>query len=137
MPDVDWRTFEWKRAFSVGNAEIDGEHRSIYELAEKLQLAMLEGRGRAALDELIPALCRFIEVHLSHEEELMVSAGFPGIAGHRRAHAQLRTAVAGFQGRYQAGEETLTIELMTFLARWLTEHTSGEDLALAQYLSSH
>ena len=125
--------FQWSPAYSVGVDEIDAEHRSLFRLAGRLQKAMLAGAGKGLVEELLAGLIAYTCQHFAHEEDLMRTLGYPGLAAHCRQHEALRARVAVLRQRSAAGEITMTIEILHFLSDWLRVHIADSDRLIGQY----
>ena len=134
MPDEPGRMFRWTSDYAVGVPEIDRDHRTLFALADCLHQAMLEGRGKHALESLLADLAAYTDEHFRREEEVMAARAYPDAAEHRRQHQGLQRAVHMFQARFGRGEATMTIELMQFLWRWLQQHTTTSDRRIGEHL---
>ena len=136
MPDNAVRMFEWTEALRVDCAEIDAEHRSLFEMAEGLHQAMLDGRGRGVLSDLLERLSDYCNEHFAHEERLMLQYNFPGTAGHRELHRGFRERIDGLKDRHRKGETTMTLEMLQMLSSWLTHHVAHRDRELGVHVSA-
>ena len=135
MPDsMELRTFRWTEAYAVGDAEVDAEHRGLFAVGERFERAMLEGKGKDILRELLVQLVRYASEHFAHEEQLMARIKFPGLPEHRKEHEGLRRRVEVMMDRAEAGEITMTIETMQFVMGWIERHVLGSDLAIGKFL---
>jgi len=128
--------FQWTRDNAVGIEDIDREHQRLFSLAERMHQAMLAGRGREFLPSLLAGLISYTADHLSREERLMERIGYPGLAEHRRQHAELRANVRALQARSASGETTMTIEATQLLMEWLKRHATASDRRIGEYLTT-
>ena len=48
--------FQWKESYSVGNTEIDAQHKRLFQLAEDLHTAMTAGKGKQVLTQTLAML---------------------------------------------------------------------------------
>jgi len=126
--------FVWSAELDLPLTALNEDHRRIFSLAGQLHEAMLAARGRQEISRLVGALADHTQSHLGREEELMVAHGYPQLEEHRAEHQVLARQVSEFGRRLQAGETTMTIELMHFLAGWLESHIRGSDRRLAEWL---
>lgn len=95
--------FEWTTDYEVGVRQIDGEHQRLFALAETMHRAMLEGNGKAILQDRLAALLGYTCYHFEHEEQLMQQIGYPSYRQHRQEHEDLRSAVRAWRtGRRRA-----------------------------------
>ena len=50
--------FPWRAAYSVGNPQIDEQHKGLIRMINNLQDAMMEGKGKTALSAILNDLIR-------------------------------------------------------------------------------
>jgi hemerythrin len=126
--------FEWKKEYSVNIPSIDSQHQQLFAIADELHVAMVNGQTRSILMKIFNRLANYTLTHFAHEERLMEKNAYPDLAAHRLAHAVLKKQVAGFQEEFQAGKATISVELMTFLKKWLENHIQVTDMKYSPYL---
>ena len=118
---------------SVGVAQFDDEHRKLIGLINKLFEAVQAGGGRQVLGSILDDLIEYTKTHFSHEEYQLRTLGFPGYVDHKKEHDALAKQVFEIQRKYHEGAtSTLSVELLSFLKRWLTQHIQGID---SQYVN--
>jgi hemerythrin-like metal-binding protein len=125
--------FQWNADYAVGVRLIDQEHKRLFTLAESLHQAMLEGQGKAILQDLLANLIAYVSYHFAHEEQLMERIGYPDRPQHGEQHEHLRSKVLALRDRAASGELTMTIEAMQFMVDWL-RHITIADRAIAGYM---
>jgi diguanylate cyclase (GGDEF)-like protein/hemerythrin-like metal-binding protein len=107
----------WQEAYECGDATIDGEHRELFVLANRLIDAAFRGevaptKFRVALEELIAHVQR----HFADEEAILARLHYADLEPHKRSHAGLLRRAAFLRERAQAGEATLGA-VVEFLAQ--------------------
>ena len=77
---------EWGERYSVGHAEIDAQHKKIFNLG----ISVYENwRNREGTDELRPTvekLAALLKAHFSYEESLLAKIGYEGLNEHVAEH---------------------------------------------------
>jgi hemerythrin-like metal-binding protein len=126
--------FEWKNDYSVNIASIDAQHKKLFAIAEELHEAMRTGQSKSVLTKILDRLVQYTVTHFAQEEGLMKLHGYPDFAAHKAAHEALKKQVVDFQSTFQAGEASISIELMTFLKDWLEKHIQGTDKRYSPFL---
>src|SRR5579864_6490115 len=114
--------FTWKDAYSVGHPAIDGQHKRLFQFADKLHSAMESGKGRDVLNQTLEDLVLYTKQHFAAEEKLMQQHQYPEYPQHKAEHDALTQKVGKFQQDFAAGKVVLTIELLQFLKDWLSHH---------------
>lgn len=120
----------WLEHYEVGVAVIDGQHREMLELVNRLLEGLGDGRERAELVETLRALVRATEHNIATEERLMQEHGLAP-AHHADAHTRLLEAIRRFDLRLDpdglAGSAS-------WLREWLLGHIEEDDRPLAEML---
>lgn len=127
---------EWEDRFSVGIAEMDEQHKRLVGLLNTFNQALSEGRGKAALYDVLMSLIEYTKQHFRDEEALMEAKGYPGLEEHRQEHKELTGQVVDFAREFNAGNKTITIGLMHFLRDWLVNHIMGEDKKYGDFITA-
>ena len=120
----------WKPAWSVGNAELDRQHRHIIALVNAVETAASDDGGLDTIDAVLSHLVRFLENHFSSEERLMEAIAYPSLEEHRQQH---RACVA-LLSRLTAEREIDIERVIVWLSDWLENHVLGSDQGYAAFL---
>ena len=123
----------WDKVFETGQPLVDAEHRLLILLFKKLDVAIKTNRSDAMLASIIVEVRKFVEFHFASEENLMGETKYPGFAAHRNAHTKLSTELGVLISRLALHREYPN-DFLSFVSRWLVEHISTHDQALAAYV---
>lgn len=118
----------WKAAYACGNAEIDGEHQDLFQLANRLlEIATLKNTGSEVFNAAFDMLLGHIAAHFRHEEMLLKEQGYAQLAEHAELHRLLIEQATAL--RRQVSENGVTVEeLVDFLAvDVIAKHMLQED----------
>ncbi len=125
---------ELDKGLRLGIPALDEEHCAIVGLIDRLAREVTEAGPDVPGTKFVPALRELYAItqaHFSHEEKLMESMEFPGLAGHRREHAMLLAEQADFIRDIETGQERLDAESLAALRIWFLGHTIGSDRVYA------
>jgi hemerythrin-like metal-binding protein len=125
----------WSDSYLTGNPLVDQQHRGLFVLISSVRRAVRERRARPLVLPALQQLRRYVDEHFEAEERLMRASGYPGLAVHRAAHAEMRARTAELSRGFLEGELVLPLTLSQFLGDWIVEHIRKEDLALARWLA--
>ena len=125
----------WSDILSVGNDEIDDDHRKLVNLFNMLNHSVTEGDDPEYLEAVLEELISCTIWHFSHEERLMVKYGYEGLAEHKGEHRELITSARELQQKILQADKLVVDEDIEFLERWLTEHILTTDMRLGAYLA--
>jgi hemerythrin len=125
----------WGPALSVGVKEIDDQHKKLVDMVNQLNDAMSQGQGRQALGKVLNDLISYTQFHFRAEEKLMETNGYAATAAHKGEHHKLVQDVSQFKSKFDSGNASISIELMTFLRNWLSNHILNSDKKVGQSLN--
>ncbi|MCX8087578.1 MAG: ATP-binding protein [Rhodocyclaceae bacterium] len=127
--------FVWNDRFVTGFADVDGQHRRLFEITNRVGTLLAEGAGSDArtIETVFQELADYANTHFRDEERLMAEMGVS--EAHRQHHLQSHRefieqvkAMWSQRATMRAPAETLH----GFLTAWLTFHILGEDQAMAR-----
>lgn len=126
----------WGPSLAVGVKEIDDQHQVLVKLANELNDAMRDGKGKEALGKILTELVSYTRKHFATEERLMDQYKYAQSAVHKQQHKELVQTVSGLVAKFEKGDAALTTEVMNFLREWLMKHILNTDKALAKELTA-
>lgn len=124
-PDTGKDISEWDDSYSLGIAEIDAQHRKLFELTALLYNSILDGVDRNSLSELLAELRAYAEHHFSAEETLF--ANHPEASFHQQIHKAFILKINQFEEGFQSWQENLAEDIHQFLRQWLITHIMETD----------
>lgn len=124
---------KWSDDLSVQVDEIDGQHKKLIDLINKLHDAMLTKQGKQIVSQIIDELAAYTVYHFQTEEKYMLQFKYPALTRHKKEHDNFVNTVDTFHKDYEAGKLGLSIEIMTFLRDWVSNHIKGTD---QQYITT-
>jgi hemerythrin-like metal-binding protein len=123
---------EWSEHYEVGVAVIDGQHREMLEIVNRLLEGLRDGRDAGELVETLRELVRCTEHNIATEERLMQEHGLAP-AHHAEEHRRLLEAIRHFDLRLDPGG---LADSASWLREWLLGHIDEEDRPFAELLRS-
>ncbi|GHV90520.1 hypothetical protein AGMMS50268_10230 [Spirochaetia bacterium] len=126
----------WSPALSMGNAEIDSQHKQIFRLASNLVKANKHGEDPAFLKDTLDFLVNYTVKHFNDEEALASRCNFPGYRDHKKLHDDFRITVAQLSAEYDArgSSKELWDRVTATVAQWVVQHIKQQDMKLAGFL---
>lgn len=130
--------FEWDDSkYGVGVEEFDGHHERLVGLINELHDAMKSGEGNDHLVSILDELKEYTEYHFSAEEELMAAEGYDGLEEQEIQHEKFVDRIEEFRSDLEDGKITLTMDVMTFLKEWLSNHIRKTDAEYTDFFHDH
>ncbi len=124
----------WDEELELHLPAMDAQHRHLVELLNELYDEWATGTRREHLQPLVERLTECMRDHLSQEEELMRTYGYPGLEAHQQQHAFLNEELARWMQDFHAGRSLLSGQSVRLLKDWLGEHINVADREMADYL---
>ncbi len=118
---------EWTSKISTGVRIFDEEHKVLIKLINDLNEAMLEGKSKNIMKNILKELKDYTVTHFDHEEKYFEKYDYPSIEEHKKIHRGFVKKVEETYKAFEKGEVTLSKDLMEFLKEWLVEHIMGAD----------
>lgn len=128
-----WDTVAWQDSFGVGIAQIDTEHRRLFELFNEFVTAVNDSRADSDIESVLVELLEYTDYHFDREERLMREHGYPDYATHKTMHDTFVRQVHDVNNALDAGGEQGAF-VLSFLGKWLSGHILGVDKKLGAYL---
>ncbi|MDR3750920.1 MAG: bacteriohemerythrin [Terracidiphilus sp.] len=117
----------WSKKYSVGVKAMDDQHIALVRILNEMHSEFEKGQAQSATGKLLRKLTEYAHTHFSSEEEMLASAGFPGLEQQREQHRELLRQLDEYGTRYQQGDQTVYLPLLFFVRDWLTTHMLKED----------
>ncbi|MEA2062286.1 MAG: bacteriohemerythrin [Gemmatimonadota bacterium] len=127
----------WDDSLSVNVAEIDSQHQQLVKIINELHDAMLEGKDKETLSNVLLELSNYVETHFATEEEYFEKYGYEGTSSHIFEHNNFIDKVLEFKRDFDEGKTTLSDDVMHFLKKWLVNHIEGSDKRYTQCFNDH
>lgn len=121
--------------YETGIASVDAQHAQLFRIAGDVEsaLAMAPDAGREAIGRAVRDLIDYTRIHFTHEEALMDAAAYPELAAHQKMHRDLLVQVQEMEMRIDIEDESTSLDLSRFLARWLSQHIQSADRDFAAF----
>ena len=123
---------KWSEHYEVGVAVIDGQHREMFDITNRLLVGLRDGRDAGELVETLRELVRCTEHNVATEERLMQEHGL-ALGHHHDEHQRLLEAIRRFDLPLDAGGLRSSAR---FLREWLLGHIDENDRPFAEQLRS-
>ncbi len=127
----------WTPSLTIGVAEIDAQHRALFEQAANFEAAV-KAREPCRLEELFGYLQVHARVHFEAEERLMLEVSYPRLNEHVREHSEFKRRLQSLVPHWEVEGDSsaLLLALLGFLHFWLTDHVKNSDQRIEGYLRS-
>ena len=119
--------FTWYDKYSVNNEELDGHHKILFAILNKLYENCLANVNANRLDGIIEELISYSSYHFIAEEEHMRTCGCTDIDRHMLEHKAFTDRTLQLKQDVDKDDFEASKELIVFLGNWLLHHVMEED----------
>ena len=131
---------QWSPSIAVGHAEIDGQHRELFERAGRFfaTMGLPDSKRNGRFSTAFLYLDSYVRFHFTQEERLMARLGYPELARHREEHRTYISRLDAVKSQFESeGESAAVAAAMEGLLRlWLLEHIGRADRLVGEFAAS-
>lgn len=132
--------FKWKEIYSCNIAEIDSQHKRLFELGEKVYDIVSIKDGFDHYDEIMSALFqlqKYAIFHFDFEEKLMKNNGYDDYDNHVKKHREFFDKILELSKRdIDENQHKVSMDILVFVADWIENHILKTDTKYKGYLNS-
>lgn len=125
----------WNDNLSVKIDEIDNQHKKLIDLINQLHEAMKQGKAKDATGKIISGLVDYTMTHFDTEEKYFIKYSYPETESHKQEHLNFVRKVSDFKKDFESGKAMLSLQLTSFLKKWLVNHIKGTDQKYSNFLN--
>ena len=132
------KNFGWKEIYSVGNVEIDKEHKKLFDIAQDAFTQVEETQRNAKIKEVLTELYTYMKTHFKHEEKFMKELNYPLLEEHKILHHNIIEKINTFIKQLPNMEESIfEKELAQIIDIALVHHIIQEDRKIIAWSKSN
>ena len=111
----------WTQEFSVGDDELDRDHKKLLQIFNKLTENGLSQKGED-FAAILSELTDYSLLHFKREEKYMQDLSYPKFEEHKVYHKDFIYKVAMFNVNYLGENSTDAQDVIKFLRKWWINH---------------
>lgn len=117
----------WQDSYSVGDPQLDADHKKLIELINEISLAA--DQGKSAYDVIVQ-LEDYAAYHFRREEERMKENSYDEFVEHTKGHKSFIDWLERVKRTYEHtdAEHTIAADISKYLQKWLTYHILESDM---------
>ena len=125
----------WNHACTVGVRAMDDQHGILMDTMNELRLAVMRGRSRSELCEVLDRLIEFTRMHFHSEEQLLERNGFPALEMHCAAHRTILEQMRQAAQHLHLGDGTPMRPLLNSMREGFVMHIDRMDREYGAWLN--
>ncbi len=128
----------WTPELSVGETNIDHQHKELFERVNRLVEACSAGKCIHEIEPLMHFLESYVDIHFNDEEQLMLRRNYPDRVRHAKEHARFRLNFTDLKKDLIARgpQPQLVTTINETIIDWLFDHVCIADRALGKFLET-
>ncbi len=128
---------QWSSALSVGNDEIDDQHKELFKGINSFLGACRQEEGKSKIIEILDFLSDYVEKHFGTEEKYMSQYNYLGYEKHKEQHEIFKTNFTDLVDRInrEGVHSDIVITANRVVVDWLINHIKKVDTKLAKFLN--
>ncbi len=123
----------WTDDLSIGNTNIDNEHKQLIEICNELVNLSELNRNRVEFAKILSKLIDYSLKHFRKEETYMYAFGYPKSTEHIQYHKDFKYKVTTYYDELFRSDPPELIEITTFIKEWWVNHISHVDADSENY----
>ena len=131
---------KWKEEYSCNIKEIDKQHKKLFEIGGRIYYTASIDDGYDHYDEIMDILnelTQYTVYHFKYEEDLFLRYTYPDYETHKIEHDFFVKKVGKLLSRdLDKGQYGVIIEIVNFVADWVSGHILKSDHAYKSYLNA-
>jgi hemerythrin len=127
-PEPVVNAVRWQDSYAIGVAEIDRQHRRLFDLTNEVIAAAARGQREVTV-QVFQVLVDYIREHFAMEERLMAEIQYAGADNHRSEHFQFTKAIFSAHNDFLEGRAVPAARLVPLMNEWLLKHILDADRA--------
>lgn len=130
--------FGWKEIYSVGDEDIDREHKKLFDIAqEAMDETAIKNERDTKIKAVLINLYDYMKTHFKHEEELMKEADYPQLQEHADIHNKIIESINTFVKQLPTMRiEIFEKELIRIIDIVLIQHIIQEDRKIINWVKA-
>jgi hemerythrin-like metal-binding protein len=129
------KLLKWKDAYSMGEAEIDKQHKGLFNLSNDIYYLVQAGVDNSEqFRELFMSLTDYTIDHFIYEEMYIQEEGFPGLEEHIQQHLEFSNKLKDIC--IGINKETHIKDIGEFITTWLVNHVIEEDMKYKKFVAN-
>jgi len=128
--------FVWQDRYSLNVGTIDQQHKNWLGIMNKLFHVFSNKGNKTEVLKILQEMKSYTVFHFGVEERYFAQYNYADAENHKKMHKEFIVTLDKFKIDYERDSKTLTMEMMTFMQKWLTKHILKEDIKYSKLFTS-
>ncbi len=127
----------WGPQFYIGLKTIDEQHKVLVDLINLTYSYFGKGSSKAKYKKVFKELLDYTVYHFGVEEKYFEAFGYEYSDAHKANHEEFIEKIRNFKNEFEAGDATVSFEIIEYLKNWLLEHILEKDKKYVAFLKKN
>lgn len=124
---------EWSDDLSIGNKNIDHDHKKLISICNSLVDAIESGYNNEEFARILSELTDYVLYHFEKEEQYMRQLDYPKLEEHLKSHKEFSVKVAMYNYELSQIRSIDPFEIHKFIMEWLKIHICKVDFEYEKF----
>lgn len=132
------KNFGWKEIYSVGNSNIDAQHKVLFDIAQEAFVDVEPSLKLMKVKSIIKRLYDYMKLHFEQEEEFMTQVNYLHLKRHKLLHEDIIKIINDFVKQLPTlNEDLIEKELAKIIDITLLQHIIQEDRKVIEWVKAN
>jgi len=125
----------WDDSLRTDIELIDGQHRELFERANRLFEAVGRGKNDKAVGEALQFLMGYVKRHFHAEEKFMRAHAYPKLSAHSWQHTDITQSLNDLVAQFKRGGDMwIAMKVSRLFSGWIVNHIRQSDMDYVRFI---
>jgi hemerythrin len=127
---------EWDNRYALGIPLIDGQHKKLVEMTNRLYQSCLQGdeSAKKQFRLIVHEAVDYVRYHFATEEKILILIDYPDFEAHKKQHELFILEILQKAKAFEEGKKLVPTLFVQYLRNWILGHIAVSDKLYADYL---
>ncbi len=128
---------QWGPQYFIGINEIDDQHKVLVDLINEVYANFGKSGNKQKVSKVLHELVDYTIYHFGNEEQYFKKFGYSDTENHLKQHTMFVDKIKKIAADFEAGDASISIDLVDFLKDWLINHILKIDKKYVKFFKEH
>ena len=128
---------QWGPKYFIGIKEIDDQHKVLVDLINEVFANFGKKDSKKKVSKVLQELIEYTVYHFGNEEKYFKKFGYADLENHLKQHTMFVDKIKKIAADFEAGDSSISIDLVDFLKDWLINHILKIDTKYVKFFKDH
>jgi hemerythrin-like metal-binding protein len=130
------KLIEWDESYSVKVKKLDMQHKQWIDYINQLHEAMLKGKTKEVIGDILKNIVDYTSIHLGFEERMLKDSNYGEFRDHKQIHESFVEWVGGIYNKFLSDQNaSVSIQVLDKMRDWLINHIMKVDKKYSKFFN--